>query len=324
MKKLLHLKQIASCFALAGVLLMQACSDDEIFDVMGSTENKVYIHTQSWSPIDAPKNSVVFNITNTPAGSIIANADKIEVKFGVQCTHPAANDILVKFEVDNSLPTEGYQGLPSGVALLIDKTEIVIPRGATKSSDSITVSIGSEHLHLFSAGQYIAPLKISSVTNAKLSDNLSSAFLLVKAAFTNCLDQATSVPGTAAERTGWMAKVNGGDQGNKLFDDNRRTYFLGDNFTIEVDLGAVYENITGLKLDFYAWYYAMGTANIYTSATSENDYELQGTPSFPGSTPQYVRFYAPVSARYIKVEITSPSYSSDYGSAVTEFNLYQE
>lgn len=324
MKKSLNLKQIASCFALVGALFIQACSDDETFDVMGSTENKVYINTQSWNPIDAPKNSVVFNVTNTPAGSIIANAEKIEIKFGVQCTHPASNDILVKFEPDNSMITEGYQTFPGGVTLSIDKTELTIPQGKTMSSDSITVSIGNDDLHLFAAGQYMAPLKIISVTNAKPSDNLSSAFLLVKTTYTNCVDQATSVPGTAAERTGWVATVNGEDQGSKLFDDNRRTYYFGDNFTIEIDLGAVYENITGLKLDFYAWYYAMGSANIYTSTTSVSEYELQGSPSFPGSTPQYVSFYEPVSARYVKIEITSPSYSSDYGTAVTEFNLFQE
>ena len=324
MKKLLNLKYAALWVALIGASLLQSCSDDDIFDVTGSKENKVYINTRSWSPVDAPKNSMVFNVTNTPVGSIIANADKIEAKFAVQCTHVATSDIVVRFEIDNVLITDGYSALPSGVTVTMDKTELVIPAGSMISNDSITVSVSGDKLGLLTVGEYMAPIKITSVTNAQLSENLTSAFLLVKASFTNCVDQAGSVPGTAASSTGWIATVNGADQGRKLFDNKRNTYFFGSNFTVIVDLESVLENIAGFKLDFYAWYYAMGSANIYTSSTTPDAFELQGSPTFPGATPQYVRFYGPVSARYVKVEVTSPSYSSDYGSAITEFNVYQQ
>jgi hypothetical protein len=255
---------------------------------------------------------------------MIADADKIEVKFAVQCTHKASSDIDVKFELDNSLITEGYAELPGGVTLTMDKTELTILKGAEVSSDSITISIETDDLDLLTVGAYMVPVKIVSVTHANLSDNLMSAYVIVKTTYSNCIDQATSISGTAADRTGWTATVNGADQGTKLFDNNKYTYYLGGNFTVEVDLGTVHENITGLMMDFYAWYYAMGSAKIYTSATTTNDYELQGSPTFPGSTPQYVKFYGAVNARFIKVEITSPSYSSNYGSAITEFNVYQE
>lgn len=311
-------------FAVIGVFLLQSCSSDETYDVIGSTENKVYINTQSWNPINIPKNSFLFTVINTPIGSIIANTDKIEIKFVVQCTHTALSDINVKFEFDNSLISDGYATLPSGVALNMDKTDLTISKGASVSNDSITISIDSDDLDFLEVGTYMAPVKISSVTNAKLSDNLMSAYVIVETTFSNCIDMATSVSGTAADRTGWIATVDDVDQGSKLFDNNNSTYYLGGNFTLEVDLGTVHENITGLMMDFYAWYYAMGSANIYTSATTTNDYELQGKPTFSDSTPQYVNFYGPVDARFIKIEVTSPSYSDSYGTAIIEFNLYQQ
>lgn len=322
MKKLLNLRFTAFWFALIGTLLIQSCSDDEIFDVVGSAENKVYLNTQSWSPVNAPKNSMVFNVTNTPEGSIIANAEKIEIRFGVQCTHPATTDILVRFEPDNSLITTGYKVFPDGVKRTMDKTELTIPKGATMSRDSITISVSKDDLGLLTVGQYMAPVKIASVTNAKASDNLTSAYLLVKTTYTNCVDQATSVPGTAAVRTGWKAAVNGADQANKLFDNNRNTYFYGSNFTLEVDLGSVHENITGLGMGYYSQSYSMGSADIYTSDTDADHYELQGSPTFARSTPQYVQFYKTVKARYIKIVVTSGTSAS--GVAISEFNVYQE
>jgi hypothetical protein len=322
MRKLLNLKYTAWSFILLGISLLQSCSDDETYDVMGSAENKVYINTQSWNPVNAPKNSMVFNVTNTPAGSIIANAEKIEIRFGVQCTHPATTDILVKFELDNSLITSGYNAFPEGVTRSMDKTELIIPKGATMSSDSITISVSNDDLDLLTVGQYMAPVKIVSVTNAKVSDNLTDAYLLVKTTYTNCIDQAASASGTAAARTGWKATVNGADQANKLFDNSRNTYFYGSNFTLEVDLGAVHENITGLVMDYYSQSYSMGSADIYTSDTDTDHYELQGSPTFPRNTPQYVQFYKTVKARYVKIVVTSGASTS--GVAVTEFNVYQE
>lgn len=322
MKKLLNLKYAAFWFAMMSGLLITSCNNDELFDVMGSKENKVYLNTQSWGPVDAPKNSVVFNVTNTPVGSIIANADKIETKFAVQCTHAAASDIVIRFETDNSLIADGYSALPNGVRVTMDKSELLIPKGSTVSGDSITVSVSSDNLGLLIPGQYMTPVKIASVTNARLSDNLTAAFLLVRTSFTNCIDQATSVPGTAAGRTGWKANVNGTDQGNKLFDNSRNTYFYGNNFTVEVDLGTVHENITGLALGYYSRTYSMKSAVIYTSVTGTDNYESQGSTTFPSSTPQYVQFYSPVRARYVKVVVGSGFSAS--GVAMSEFNVYQQ
>ncbi|MEL7587183.1 MAG: DUF1735 domain-containing protein [Prolixibacteraceae bacterium] len=322
MRNLINLKYTALWFAMIGGLLIQSCNDDEQFDVTGSRENKVYLNIQSWGPVDAPKNSVVFNVTNTPVGSIIANADKIETKFAVQCTHAAASDIVVRFEIDNSLIADGYSALPNGVTVTMDKSELVIPKGSTVSADSITVSVGNDNLGLLTTGQYMAPVKIVSLTNAQLSDNLTAAFLLVRTSYTNCIDQATSVPGTAAGRTGWKATVNGTDQGNRLFDNNRSTYFYGNNFTLEVDLGTVYENITGLALGYYSRSYSMRSATVYTSVTGTDNYEFQGSPAFPSATPQYVRFYNPVRARYVKIVVLS-GYSAS-GVAMSEFSAYQQ
>jgi hypothetical protein len=325
MNKVLRFKYIIACFALAEVFLIQSCQNDKDYDVVGSTENIVYINTQSWNPIDAPKNSFSFKVVNTPVGSIISNSNKVEIKFAVKSTQTAKKEVTVKFEEDNSLVSEGYSALPDDIEYVMDKNSLTIAKGASESEDSITVSIDSDELIKLEVGKYMLPVRVSSVENAELSSSLYSVYLVINTSYSNCIDNATNVSGTSvSDRSAWSATANGEDTGKTFFDGKSGTYYYDLNFTVEIDLGSVYQNITGMKLGFYAWYYAMGSVNIYTSASTKDAYEFQGSPTFPSRTAsQYVSFYKPVNARYIKIEITSPSYSSDYATAMTEFYLYQ-
>lgn len=324
MNKLLSLKYVIMCFAVTGAFMFQSCKNDEDYDIVGSTENTVYINTQIWSPIDAPKNSFKFDVLNTPVGSSVTNAGSIEVKFPVRCTHAASEDVLVKFEIDKSLIPEGYSELPADLAYAMDKTSLTIAKGSTVSADSITLTIASEELDEFGLGLFMLPVKISTVNNAVVSSSLNAAYLIVSSTFSNCVNNATTVTGAVVtDKSAWSASADGNALGTDLFDNSGGTYYYSGNFILEVDLGSVYENITGLRMNFFSRNYAMGSARIYTSTTTTDDYTYQGSPSFPRNSAQYVSFYEAVDARYVKIVITSPSYSPDYGTAMTEFSIYQ-
>lgn len=325
MKSKVLFKYKVICLALIAGICFSSCSDDESYDVTGDTANRVYIKTQTWAPIDAPQNSVSFDVTNTPVGSVVSGDQEVVLEFIAQCTHPASGEITISFEPDGSLIPVGYEVFPEGVAVQMNRTTVTIPAGATSSADTIRISISNESLTLLDVGRYIYPVTISSISGAEPSVNLASANLVVNTSFSNIERPASSVDGSVTAPAGWLATVGGSDIGAVLFDGNSRTYYNGTNFSLDIDLGEVYDAITGFSMDFANWYRAMGGANIYISETSPNDLEPLGSASFPAQvTSQYIRFYGPVSARYIRVEITSPSYSTSYGTRMTEFRLYQE
>jgi hypothetical protein len=327
MNTLLKLKYMAAGLLVAAAFLLQSCSKDEAFDVTGSSENVVYINTQSFSPVDAPKNSFLFNVTNTPVSSTIVNASKIEVKFTVQCTQTAAEDIRVKLELDNSLVTDGYSALPSGITTTMDKTELVIPKGANISNDSITISVDGD-LQLLHAGKYMLPSKIVSVTGARTSanTNLSAAYVVVKAAFTNGV-YAASAPGTIVSKNGlgWTAKINGNNQPN-IVDNSTSTYYNSGAspafpLTMEIDTKSA-RTIKGFQLRNYSANYAIREVNVYTSnAATPTDYVLQGRVALTSAAQQYIRFYEAVECRYVKVEILG-GYNSTGQIVISDFNVY--
>ncbi len=203
MKMFLKYKNFIVCLIVA--ISLQSCSDDEKYDVVGSTQNMVFINTQQFSPVGVT-NGFWFDIQNTTVSKSWVNGDIVEGKFTVQCTHAAANDIVVKFEIDNSLLVEGYNAFPSGVALQMNRDELVIPKGAMIANDSITISIDASKVNLFDMESYMASVKIVSANNTPLSSSESSASLVVRGIYNNCSTNTTTVPsGTTATRTGWTA-----------------------------------------------------------------------------------------------------------------------
>ena len=163
------------------------------------------------------------------------------------------------------------------------------------SSDSVTIEIEDGKWSEFVNTSYLLPLKVTSVSNAALSETHSSAYLAVSTSFTNCVPGATSVEGTLiSDRSAW---------------------------TVIVNLNGVYQNITGIRLQYYSRNYSLSSAAVYTSETGGEDYEYQGNVTFSRATPQYIRFYGAVSARYVKLELLP--YSSGYGIVLSEFDMYQ-
>ncbi|MDR3184734.1 MAG: hypothetical protein LBT49_04950, partial [Prevotellaceae bacterium] len=62
-------------------------------------------------------------------------------------------------------------------------------------------------------------------------------------------------------------------------------------------------------------------AIIYTK-TETGEYEFQGDVTLTRGTAQVVRFYQPVNARFIKLEVQTV-YNNSYGLRITDFNAYR-
>ena len=226
-------------------------------------------------------------------------------------------------DIDNCASIGEFSSFPDGVKVTLDKKELVIPAGSMLSSDSVTIEIEDGKWSEFVNTSYLLPLKVTSVSNAALSETHSSAYLAVSTSFTNCVPGATSVEGTLiSDRSAWTATNNGVDVGTTLFDGNTRTYPSQDaSSTVIVNLNGVYQNITGIRLQYYSRNYSLSSAAVYTSETGGEDYEYQGNVTFSRATPQYIRFYGAVSAQYVKLELLP--YSSGYGIVLSEFDMYQ-
>lgn len=312
---------ILGLLVVVGLFSFQSC-DDENYDVEGSSQNYVYINVNRWTTVDYPQNTFVYEVLRTPIGSSLESAPGI-VKVGVRSTKVASKDIKVTLDIDKSVSLGEYSSFPDGVKITLDKKELTIPAGSMLSSDSVTIEIEDGKWGEFIDANYLLPLKITAVSNAALSETHSSAYLAVATSFTNCVPGATSVEGTLiSDRSAWTATNNGTDTGTVLFDGNARTYPSQDaSSTVVVDLHSVYQNITGIRLTFYSRNYSLSSAAVYTSDTSDGEYEYQGRVDFSRATPQYIRFYGAVNARYIKLDLLP--YSSGYGIVLAEFDMYQ-
>lgn len=330
MRKILKARYyITACVMALVAISFQSCSEEESFDVVGSSENKVYLNTQSWNPVNMPKNSVIFNVTNTPLGSIVANTGKVEMKLGVQCTHPAASDIKVKLELDNSLVMEGFKILPSGVSVATDKTELTIPKGDIWSMDSMTISVNTDDLDLLEADSYMVPVKITTVTNAGVSANLKNAYVVINAQESNCYEnpaQGDMVGQIVSNRSAWSASLSVPPSSGaltRLFDGNTRNYFFvtpAARCQLTVDLAAEYTNITGVRIHSYSASYGLTSIDVYSSADGENWTSQGNAVLSTSSSYQYIKFYSPINARYIKLDVKgwrSPTYV-----IMAEFDIY--
>jgi hypothetical protein len=329
MNTLLKFKYMAAGLLAAAAFSLSSCSDeDEAFDVTGSSENIVYINTQSFSPVGAPKNSFLFTATNTPISSTLSS---VTVKFGVRCTQVATEDIRVNFAPDNSIAVEGYSALPSDITATMDKTELVIPKGTNISNDSITVSLDGD-FKILKGNACIFPVKITSVNgNVQLSNNLSAAYVAIKPTYTNSVNNGTTLPGGAAitPKSGWSA-TGIANYPERLFDASTSTasYASSGSFTptslpltVEIDMKTDYEAVTGFRFAYSTNSYCMTRAIIYTK-TNTGDYEFQGDVTLTRNTSQVVRFYQPVNAQFIKLEIQTV-YSNANGLRITDFNAYR-
>jgi hypothetical protein len=317
MNTLLKFKYMAAGLLAAAAFLLQSCSkDDETFDVTGSSENVVYINNYF------SREGVSFTTTITPAAT-----PDFTVRFLAQCTRFASEDIRVRFSLNPST-VEGYSPLPAGFTAVVNPSEVVIPKGAVRSVDSVTVSIDGD-LQKLPGGNYIYSVKMTSVSgDAQISGDYSAVDVKIKSTWTNTANNGTALPGGAAitPKSGWSA-TGIASYPERLFDASTSTSSYASTgavtppLTIEIDMKTDYEAVTGFRFAYSTNSYCMTRAIIYTK-TNTGDYEFQGDVTLTRSTSQVVRFYQPVNAQFIKLEIQTV-YSNNNGLRITDFNAYR-
>jgi hypothetical protein len=327
---LFNIKYTALCVGVAGTLALQSCEDEPMAEVVhGVKENKVYINTASWAPITAPKNTVYFSVTNTPAGALVDNAESVAATFPIHCTLPSAASVQVKLEVDNSLVPEGFSAVPSNVEVTLENATLTIPQGSMISGDSVKVSIATDQLSSLSPGTYLLPLKISSVTNAESSTNMNVAYVMISTTFTNIRSAAAGeMEGSLVDRTGWTGFVSrpllAGTAGS-MFSASTAQYWRvdpgDDTFYFDVDLDGKLEDITGIRLHTNNQNYNIARLRVETSLDGET-WTSQGEASPAYGTYQYVKFYQPIEAAHIRVTVLARRHASQVRLAL--FDLYTD
>lgn len=127
------------------------------------------------------------------------------------------------------------------------------------------------------------------------------------------------------ERSGWTATVvpepSMGAAGNMFTNSNQQHWTLAPaaECAITVDLGEMYADIQGMRL---------GSSNNYRLALAETsvsangtEWVSQGVAPLANANNQHIQFYAPVTARYIRVNVLGWQNSSNI--RVTQFYIYQ-
>ncbi|MEE4213833.1 MAG: DUF1735 domain-containing protein, partial [Bacteroidales bacterium] len=272
MKKLLNTSTLIAASSILMLCILSSCSEDIEYDITGDTANKVYINTHT-----SYVNKYQLNVIHTPVGSL----GEISARFPARCTQEAGASIRVNFEIDNSLVdiynetnSTGYSQVPGGLAQL-SSSSITIPQGALASSDSLEISIAGDDLEQLVDEAYLIPVRISSVEDGggvALRTNLNTVYLIISTIVTNCYDRPgeDDMEGAIVEdRSAWTAEmdipVNLGSL-DRLFDGNTRRYggVYSQECNLTVNLGALYNDISGIRLHTYSRNYGITSAVVYT------------------------------------------------------------
>lgn len=309
-------------FALCGIGLA-ACGDDEAYDVYGDPFNRVYIQGSSNT----------YKIVQTP----ISTVSNVDFKWPAKCSQKASGTIKAKVVVDNSLiaaynEEHGtvFEAMPAE-AIVLENAEMTIPAGKMVVADTVHVKLTDDAnvlSTLKSEKGYIIPLRLVSAEgpNAQLSTNMvAPSFLTITVTEDNVNHEATEadVTGTlVADQTGWSVEAlsGSGSNLNRWFDGNpQSTAAIYDYsnykvaFTVDMGKSYTFNSIVAYRSTSSREYNSISAgAKISTSDDGTN---FKSAGEVTGSS-KFIVFYAPLTARYIRVETTS--YSMNCGI----FNVY--
>ncbi len=319
--------------ALGSSFMILSCDDDKSYDVVGDPSNIVYINMQEWSSINTPKNSLAFNVLHTPIGEV----GKVSAKISVRSTKPMGKTVTVQAKLDNSLVETynttyktSYATIPDGI-VKVSNEMVSIAEGKFLSGDSVLISVDSAKLATLTEPVYLIPVRLVSTSDAKIkiSSDYNTAYVLINRSVTNLYNSPVAADMTGTLLTGktlWSASLNVAFSNaiTRLLDGSTSTYCLispAQPCALTVDMKNEYSGITGIRLHSYSTSYSITSANILTS-NDGNEWTSQGTAALSISTAyQYVKFFAPVTVRYIKVDIKG--YRSSTYLVLAEVDVYR-
>lgn len=325
-KNLFYTTMFAIC-----ALAFAACGDDETYDVYGDPYNRVYILDNSRS----------YKIVQTPVSTI----SNVDFTWEAKCSQKASGDIKVMVMVDNSLiddyneehETE-FEALPAE-AVVMENAEMTIPAGKMNVTDALHIRLTDDSnilSTLKSEKGYIIPLRLVSAEggDSQLSTNMiAPSFLTVTVTEDNINHEATRYAGTGtlvADQSGWSVTTNGSvrtwcDPIESIFDGDYQTYCYINNRSgelyLDIDMGKAYTfdgiKMTTSKYDKEGGAFASGM--IVSTSDNGTDWKSQGEIE---NDAEACVFYAPLTARYIRVTVPYPGgwYSASLQCGV--FNIY--
>jgi hypothetical protein len=339
-------KYITGCMMAASLLL--SCSKKDSFDVKGDPEVKFF--TNNLTSGDAPENSVNFGIVNIPdvAGTAWVNLSTTipaAIKFPVLATKPVSGDVTIEAELDNSLVdayntahNTNYAPFPPGI---LNTTGLAahILKGGTSSSDSITINTDVATLHTLTGKSYMAPIKLTTVSNAEVGQITSSSKSQVTYVVANVELRRIKFNAVAADalgalitpRTSWAVTLtpvpatvtNGGSIIDGLTTSYSRWGVSPGQ--VDVDMQAT-KNVTGVRV-----YTSNNATHIPTQVQLylSNDginYDLVGSPLRANLTfatgYHYILLYKAIQARYVRLRLIYTTSTNSQNTRITEFDVY--
>lgn len=317
-KNLFYIGMFALC-----AIGFAACDDEETYDVYGDSFNRVYIYD----------NSKAYKIVQTP----ISTVSNVDFKWPAKCSQKASGTIKATVVVDNSLiaaynEEHGtvFEAMP-GEAIVLENAEMTIPAGKMVVADTVRVKLTDDAnvlSTLKSEKGYIIPLRLVSAEgpNTQLSTNMvAPSFLTVTVTEDNVNHEATEadITGTlVADQTGWSVNVLSGSGPNldRWFDGNpQSTASISDwsnykaAFTVDMGKSYTFGAIVAYRGTSWGEYNSISAGTKIS--TSDDGTNFKSAGEVTGSS-KFIVFYAPLTARYIRVETTS--YSVNCGV----FNVY--
>lgn len=317
-KNLFYIGMFALC-----AIGFAACDDEETYDVYGDPFNRVYISD----------NSKAYKIVQTP----ISTVSNVDFKWPAKCSQKASGTIKATVVVDNSLITAYneehgtvFEVMPAE-AIVLENAEMTIPAGKMVVADTVHVKLTDDAnvlSTLTSEKGYIIPLRLVSAEgpNTQLSTNMvSPSFLTVTVTEDNVNHEATEadITGTlVADQAGWSVNVLSGSGSNldRWFDGNpQSTASISDwsnykaAFTVDMGKSYTFGAIVAYRSTSWGEYNSISAGTKIS--TSDDGTNFKSAGEVTGSS-KFIVFYAPLTARYIRVE--TASYSVNCGV----FNVY--
>ena len=317
-KNLFYIGMFALC-----AIGFAACDDDETYDVYGDPFNRVYISD----------NSKAYKIVQTP----ISTVSNVDFKWPAKCSQKASGTIKATVVVDNSLIAAYNEEhgtvfeAMSAEAIVLENAEMTIPAGKMVVADTVHVKLTDDAnvlSTLKSEKGYIIPLRLVSAEgpNTQLSTNMvAPSFLTVTVTEDNVNHEATEadITGTlVANQAGWSVNVLSGSGSNldRWFDGNpQSTASISDwsnykaAFTVDMGKSYTFSAIVAYRGTSWGEYNSISAGTKIS--TSDDGTNFKSAGEVTGSS-KFIVFYAPLTARYIRVETTS--YSVNCGV----FNVY--
>ncbi|MBS1566587.1 MAG: DUF1735 domain-containing protein [Bacteroidetes bacterium] len=329
----------------AAAMVLFSCRKSDDANIQGDPEVKFFIRNTGAGNL--PDNSISYTAVNYPdaAGSGLINLSNTlpsSIKFPVYATQAVTGDVTVEAVLDNSLiaayntaHNTSYAALPSG---LLNTGGLLahIAKGASTSSDSITINTNVTGINTLTQTAYMAPIKLTTVSNPSVGKVTANSTIQVTYIIVSVEQRRIKYLGTTTDiagalvsnRTAWAVSfVNAPTTTGSVTDGSTTTYsrWTASPQQVDVNLQAT-TNLTALRL-----YTSNSSTYIPTQVDVlvSNDgltYDYVGSPLKANltyaSSYNYIVFYKAIPAKYVRLKLYYSTSTNTQNFRLTEFDVY--